>query len=192
MRWLVMLMAVVLLAACGRSGGSDPEEAARKELAKQAVMAKMAHPKPVYRDELFELKLHIERTTVKAGEPIAASASLTYIGDQPKITVWGARSFLTFAIHDANGFAMEGASTAERAPTGLNRGQTYAYPFFKSGGYDSQAPDADFWRAFYAEKELRLPAGRYVLEANLSFDLHEALDGRAAYRAAAHATITVE
>ncbi|QHT63144.1 hypothetical protein GXP70_26400 [Paenibacillus lycopersici] len=187
----VFAMILFMLTACGRAEKDDPQAKARAE-ANKAVMEQMAHPKPAYRDGLFDMKLNVERTTVKRGEAIHASATFAYIGGEPKITVYGARSFLGFVIHDGHNFAMDGASTTERAPTELVQGKPLVQPFFKSGGYSSDAPDANYWRGFYAEKELILPPGKYVLAASVSFDLHEDIADRSSYTGSVYRTITVE
>ncbi|QHW32906.1 hypothetical protein GZH47_20215 [Paenibacillus rhizovicinus] len=193
MQRLFIVIAIVLLTltACGQAEENNSQDKAREE-ANKAVMEKMAHPKPSYRDDLFEMKLHLDRTTYKKGEPIVASATFAYVGDEPKVTIYGSHGFLGFGIHDGKDFAMDGMSTAERAPTELVRGKTYTYPFFKSGGYGSDDPDADFWRAFYAEKDLILPPGTYVLTASVNFDLHEDIADRSEYRGEVYQTITVE
>ncbi|MBM7564919.1 hypothetical protein [Paenibacillus sacheonensis] len=193
---ILLYLAILMLSACGVETGDSPEgtsptDTARIEANKE-ILERMASPKPSYRDDKFELELNMERTTYKKGEPIEASASVTYVGDQPNITVYGAKSFLVFTIHDGKDFNMDGASTAERAPTEFIQGRTITEPFAKSGGYGEDDPDADYWRAFYNEKELILPPGRYVLEAIVSFDLSEEVTKRSPYYGSVHTTVTVE
>lgn len=76
------------------------------------------------------------------------------------------------------------------SPTEFKQGKTVAYPFVKSGGYSSNDPDAAFWKSFYAEKELRLPAGTYLVTASSNFALtQDVLES--SYAASVYATITV-
>jgi hypothetical protein len=46
-----------------------------------------------------------------------------------------------------------------------DRGKAVAAPFFKSGGFSDRDPDAAFFRAYFRDPLLRLPAGRYEIHA---------------------------
>ncbi|WP_308636405.1 hypothetical protein [Paenibacillus silvisoli] len=185
MRRIAMLVVVLLLSlslsACGSSGNKEKEEAADP-----AVAAKMASPKLVHKDDLFEMKLNIAKTTFSKDEPIVYSTSLTYIGNQDSITIWGGQTYIGFTITDGKKFHMDGAMT-----TKLQKGVTTEYPFYKSGGYGADDPDADFWHDFYKEKELRLPPGKYLITAGCVFSLDESVvDSH--YDGEVYTTITVE
>ncbi|RAP73621.1 hypothetical protein [Paenibacillus montanisoli] len=187
MKRIIILLFVLLLSACGSSGRKEKEEAA----ADPAVLAKMSAPKLVHKDDLFEMKLNIAKTTFAQDEPIVYSTSLTYIGEQDSITIWGGRTYIGFNISDGKTFRMEGANTSELASTKLAKGVTTEYPFFKSGGFGADDPDAEFWREFYAEKELRLPPGNYLISAFCDFSLDESVvDSR--YNGEVYTMITVE
>ena len=43
-----------------------------------------------------------------------------------------------------------------------------AVPFRKTGGFSADDPNADFYRAFFADPVLRLPAGRWQVTASVS------------------------
>jgi hypothetical protein len=179
---LVFLLAL-LLTACGT-------KEQKKEIDAN-VLERMNSPKLVHRDELFELKLNIEKTTFLAEEPIPYSASLTYIGDGDSFTVWGSHTIVGFRITNGLDFDMEGASTLELAATKLLKNKTVVYPFVKSGGYSNDDPKADFWREFYSEKELTLPPGKYLIEAVCVFSLDESVvDSH--YNGSVYTMITVE
>ncbi|MBD2869274.1 hypothetical protein [Paenibacillus arenilitoris] len=179
---LVFLLAL-LLSACGT-----------KEQIKEIdadVLERMNNPKLAHRDELFELKLNIGKTTFSANEPISYSASLTYIGDGDSFTVWGSHTIVAFRITNGLDFDMEGASTSELAATKLLKNKTVLYPFVKSGGYSHDDPNADFWRQFYSRKELVLPQGNYLIEAVCVFSLDESVvDSH--YNESVYTMITVE
>ena len=151
----------------------------------------MEEPKLVHKDDQFEMKLNIQKKKYKVGEPIHYSASLTYIGDSDSILVWGPHTYIMFSLTDGKKIKMEGASTLELAATKLFKGETNEYPFFKSGGYSVNDPDAGFWKEFYAEKDLLLPAGTYLIAANSNFSLTEkVVDSH--YHGEVHTTIVVE
>ncbi|MBP3964671.1 hypothetical protein [Paenibacillus lignilyticus] len=187
MKAMIMIMLMLVLSACGSSGSKKPEEAAIDP----ALQKKMSAPRLQYKDDLFEMKLNIAKTTFAKDEPIVYSASLTYIGEGDSITIWGGHTYIGFTVTDGKKFNMEGANTSELVATKLVKGKTTEYPFFKSGGYGADDPDAGFWRTFYAEKELRLPPGTYYISAVCSFSLtEEVVDSH--YNGEVYTTITVE
>ncbi|HEY9061384.1 MAG TPA: hypothetical protein VIO64_12900 [Pseudobacteroides sp.] len=47
----------------------------------------------------------------------------------------------------------------------------YSYDYVKSGGYSADDPKADFWKAFYNEKDLYLPEGDYTITVGGAFSL---------------------
>jgi hypothetical protein len=49
----------------------------------------------------------------------------------------------------------------------------------KSGGYSADDPDADFYRAFFSEPEVKLPAGVWDITAVATFTDGVGCDGRA-------------
>ncbi|KRE24924.1 hypothetical protein [Paenibacillus sp. Soil522] len=167
MRVGVVFLLVLLITACGSME--------RKKEVDADVLERMNNPKLVHRDELFELKLNIEKTTFSADEPIPYTASLTYIGDGDSFTVWGSHTIIGFRITDGLDFDMEGATTLELTATKLLKDKTVVYPFAKSGGYSNNDPKADFWREFYNEKELILSPGKYLIEAVCLFSLDESV-----------------
>ena len=145
---LVFLLAL-LLTACGT-------KEQKKEIDAD-VLERMNNPKLVHQDELFELKLNIEKTTFSAEEPIPYSSSLTYIGDGDSFTVWGSHTIIGFRITNGLDFDMVGATTSELAATKLLKNKTVVYPFVKSGGYSNDDPRADFWRNFIARRNSFYP-----------------------------------
>jgi hypothetical protein len=184
---LLWLAAIVLLIACG--GEERPE--GPSSTTNPIVAERMGNPKLVHKGEPFEMRLNVEKTTYKEGEPIVLSASLTYTGDEKEFTVWGSSSAkVGFTLTDGKDFDMDGASTSDLTHMKFARGETMEFPFVKSGGYGSDDPDAEFWRAFYAEKELKLPAGQYLIAAHCNFSLtQDVVDSH--YDGDVYTTITV-
>ncbi|WP_261300528.1 hypothetical protein [Paenibacillus andongensis] len=114
-----------------------------------AIKKFMAEPKLIHKDDQFEMKLNIEKTKFKVGEPIVYSASLTYIGNNKSIFIWGGHTYILFSVTDGKKIKMESVNTAEVTATKLSQGETHEYPFFKSGSYSANDPDAGFWKKFY-------------------------------------------
>ncbi|GMK45134.1 hypothetical protein PghCCS26_22620 [Paenibacillus glycanilyticus] len=183
MRAGIVLLFILLLTACGG-------KAQEKEIDAD-VEERMNHPKLVHKDDMFEFKLNIEKTSFAANEPLPYSASLTYVGEDDSFTVWGGHTIVGFIITDGLDFEMQGVNTTEMTTTKLLKGKTVDYPFFKSGGYDSDDPKADFWREFYSEKELILPPGNYLIEAICLFSLDEAVVN-SHYNTSVYTMITVK
>ncbi|MDQ0888600.1 hypothetical protein QFZ81_003688 [Paenibacillus sp. V4I9] len=184
---IVFLIVTLLFTACGAKNGKTQEPSTLDPATKKL----MAGPKLIHKDDQFEMKLNIVKTKFKVGEPIVYSASLTYIGNNNSILIWGGHTYILFSVTDGKKIKMEGVNTAELTATKLNQGETREYPFFKSGGYSANDPDAGFWKKFYAEKDLILPAGTYLITARSEFSLTEkVIDSH--YNGEVHTTITVE
>lgn len=189
-RMLTFILAaatVFTLVGCGSDGGKEQPAATMNPKLEE----KMSNPKLEHKDEYFDMQLHVAQTTFKAGEPIDISASLTYTGGKKSYTVWGSSSAqVVFTLTDGKNFGVDGASTSDLVPTEYKHGETVSYPFVKSGGYSSNDPDAAFWKSFYAEKELKLPPGTYLVTVSSNFALtQDVLVSR--YDASVYATITV-
>jgi hypothetical protein len=189
-RWLTyVLAAATAFALVGCDSGEEREQPAATMNPK--LEEKMANPKLEHEDEYFDMRLHVVRTTYKAGEPIEISASLAYTGEEKSYTVWGSSSAqVVFTLTDGKNFDVDGASTSDLVPTEFKKGETVSYPFVKSGGFGSDDPDADFWKSFYAEKELKLPAGTYLVTASCNFALTQDVL-KSGYDASVYTTITV-
>lgn len=186
---LSMCAALLMLAACeGRSGSNKSPASSTTD---PAIAKRMNEPQLLHRDDTFELRMSLPKTRVKADEPVSCSVTLAYVGEQESITVYGPHTNVIFDITDGRGFRMEGASTAELARTVFKKGESRPYPFFKSGGFSESDPNAAFWKRFYAEKELRLPPGTYLISASTNFSLTEAVVD-STYAAKVYASVTVE
>jgi hypothetical protein len=188
---LLLLSIAFMFIACSAEHGKTPQPTMDPVTMDPVIKKMMEEPKLVHKDDQFEMKLNIQKTKFKVGEPIHYSASLTYIGNNDSITLWGPQTYIVFTLTDGKKTKMEGATTAELKSTRLIRGETHEYPFFKSGVYSDTDPDAKFWKNFYAESDLLLPAGTYLIAANCEFSLTEkVVDSH--YDGEVHTTIIVE
>jgi len=184
---LMFLLVILFFTACGSQNGKTQQPSTLEP----AIKKLMEEPKLIHKDDQFEMKLNIAKTKFKAGEPIVYSASLTYVGNNKSIIIWGGHTYILFSVTDGKKIKMEGANTAELTATELNQGETHEYPFFKSGGYSANDPDAGFWKKFYEEKDLILPSGTYLITARTDFSLTEkVIDSH--YYGEVHTTIAVE
>ncbi len=133
------------------------------------------------RDELFELTLSTPRSVWNAGESIEIDTTLAYTGSQPEITVTGSSSGLVrFRIDQLDGDLSAGTfMNADRQPYQFRASEVQSIPFDKGGGYTPGAPDAPFWIAWINDYDLRPPAGRYRITAELDYG-HPSLGADAA------------
>ncbi|HSL34022.1 MAG TPA: hypothetical protein VK871_10270 [Candidatus Limnocylindrales bacterium] len=149
---IVALLAGLLVGACGGDGPPEPTPG--------AVILDG-------RDDGFLLVLRVAADVVDGGDPIDIDASLTWQGPAPRATVWGSGSgVVSFVLAQLDGdLSVGGAMTADCASHEFERLVPVEIPFTKSGGFSADDPHADFYRAFYADPVLRLPAGRWRLTA---------------------------
>ncbi|OMF36007.1 hypothetical protein BK133_10010 [Paenibacillus sp. FSL H8-0548] len=187
MKPLLWIAIILILSSCSSPNNKDQEQNSIDPI----LMEKMAEPKLQYKDELFEMSLNMNKTVFAKNEPIDYSVSLTYIGEEESITIWGGRTYIGFYLTDGKKFEMEGANTTELVATTLKKGETQQFPFYKSGGYSNDDPDASFWKQFYEEKDLLLPSGTYFISANCLFSLGEEVVN-SHYDGSVYTTITVE
>jgi len=163
-----LLGTALLIAACTAATPPTPV-APSAPSALESAAVRQARAETV--EGNFRLAINAGRATYQAGEPIEMEAALTYGGPEPEVRVWGSGSGVVhFAIEQVNGpLAMGPAATDDCVPHQMLRGQPTAVPFTKSGGFSADDPDADFWRDFFTDPQLRLPAGQWRVIAKASF-----------------------
>jgi hypothetical protein len=123
----------------------------------------------------FKLRIRAGPGVYRAGEPIQVWAWLTYTGPKPQEKLVASGSGLVqFSWEQQDGQRrQDGAGTADCAPYSIDRTQVLAVPFAKSGGFSGDDPDAGFWRQYFQDPVLRLPAGRYRIHALTNFFVGE-------------------
>jgi hypothetical protein len=133
-------------------------------------------------DENFLVKTYIGKLKYREVEEISLYSTIEYIGEKDSIDVWSGDPYFQHVIYK-NGEIFSGGFTEQiLKKTELEKGEIYTIPFSKNGGFDENDPDAEFWRDFYSEKELRLPPGEYVFSAITDFTLDEAQKERVALK----------
>lgn len=124
----------------------------------------------------FRLRLSAPRSTYRAHELIEGiTAELTYDGGSQVVAVVGTGQLIYgFSTEMLDGPYATGAGVDEPCvPDHITRGEPIVQPYEKSGGYDPDRPYADFYDAFFADPELRLPAGTWRITAYSEFYLGE-------------------
>ncbi len=113
-------------------------------------------------DALFALSIQAERGRYAADEPIEIATTLRYVGSEPATVTSSGDRLVNFGIEQLDGPVDTGPSHDESCVRHEYRpGDVEHVEFQKSGGYSNDDPMADFWREFFADPELRLPAGEY-------------------------------
>lgn len=128
-------------------------------------------------NEDFRLTITVDKSVYKTDEPIDCYATIEYKGKEP-FTVYHADPLMVFSIEGRNYFHGDYArndvlerTTFESEDESLP--DERRIEFQKSGGWSADDPDADFYEAFYKDKELRLPAGEYALSAQIEYSTDE-------------------
>lgn len=132
------------------------------------------------RDELFELTIKADRGRYQADEPIEVSSVLRYVGaaEQTTVSSHGA-GMVAFSIEQLDGPMDAGPGRDFSCGEFEYRtGQLERIRFQKSGGFDTEEPLAGFWRAFFADPDLRLPEGHYRISAIADYSISGCGAGR--------------
>jgi hypothetical protein len=121
----------------------------------------------------FELILRADKQAYAVDEPMTVGATLVYRGPRDSIDGFGSGSGpIMFTLEQLDGpIDTGGAMNSDCARHTFVRDEVVSRPFQKSGGFSDDDPLAGFWRAFYADPQLRLPAGTWRITAATAFDL---------------------
>lgn len=124
-------------------------------------------------NRLFELELYSDKTAYNTTDKIKIWATLKYIGPDDQITIWHGDPYISFYISDGKDFDIGGIVHTVLRSTKLDKDKLYQFEYSKNGGYSADDPKADFWKEFYAEKDLYLPEGEYTVKVCTAFSLTE-------------------
>jgi len=119
----------------------------------------------------FEMRLFSDKKEYRTNEKIRLWATLEYIGNKDSIQIWHGGGFMLFYITDGEDFNLEPIITLPLLSTTLERGRVYAFDYYKSGGWGTDDPKADFWEQFFKEQDLFLPQGNYTITLRGAFSL---------------------
>jgi hypothetical protein len=132
---------------------------------------------PVQTDyrENFELYLYTDKQTYTQSDKIHIWSTLQYTGSEDSIQIWHSIPYIVFKITDGKEFTICTPTQDYRKTTILKKNQLYTFEYVKSGAYDNDSPSAPFWRSFFAEKDLHLPAGEYTITVQGNFSVSQDL-----------------
>lgn len=144
-------------------------------------------------DDSFRLTLEVDQDRYRAGQEIAAMATLTYLGPGDTIVARGSSNpgLIGFAVEgDDPRIRITPAFTTDCAPHEMTRGVAVEYPFAKSGGYSPDEPLASFYEAYFDSSDLRLPAGTWTITAGGSWYVGDC--GDELHQLSASVTVVIE
>lgn len=124
-------------------------------------------------NEHFLVKTYVNKLEVKEGEAISLYSTIEYIGEAEQIEIWSGDPYFHHMIYRDEEVFSGGMTLDILKKTELKKGEVYTIPFVKSGGYSEDDPDADFWKDFFAEEELKLPKGTYTFAGITAFTLDQ-------------------
>ncbi len=123
-------------------------------------------------DGQFKLTIEADQERYRVGQLIAITSTLMYLGPNAGITVSGSGTGLVlFALERSDpALRTEPAGTSDCRRSEIPAGIGIDHPFVKTGGWSGDDPAADFYRAYFASPELRLPAGAWTITAVANFN----------------------
>jgi len=120
-------------------------------------------------DDLFVFTVRSPANRYASGAPIVVGAELVYQGPKARETIYHASSPVGWQLAQLDGPAVMGGGMDEPClNTDLERGAAQVVPFQKAGVVDDVGP---FDRAWFEDRVLRLPAGRWRISAELGVAL---------------------
>lgn len=162
MRRLAIITLVVILAGCGGAGSTSPGAPSGTPESEPGTAEQT--------EGRFRLSFTLPRTTWSTSESITGEASLALVGDGVAELSGSGGGLLAFAFRQVGGqIDVEPAWTADCTPHRLATGEPMTAPIAKSGGWSDDQPNADFYRAFFADPQIRLPAGDWEITAVTNF-----------------------
>ena len=135
--------------------------------------------KHIYND--FIMTLNADRHTYNTTDIIRIWGILEYIGENDSIKIWHSCPFMVFSIAGGGEidftYITAGIMIDVLATSVLERGRVYHFEYRKSGGFSPGDPNAEFWRNWFSEEDLLLPAGEYTIILIGAFSLSEPVLG---------------
>jgi hypothetical protein len=124
-------------------------------------------------DGTFALEIRTPRDLYAANEAIPVAATIAYSGPARAVASSEYPSLVYFGLEQLDGpIDMSGGlSRLVCHRVDVDPAAPRVVAFTKSGAWTEEQPLAGFWRSYFAEKELRLPAGAWRITASLSATL---------------------
>jgi len=173
---IVVLLAMLLLAACGEEGNIRSTSSTNPQGSGQGQV----NGKAGFSDEElvlstiasqgdFELRLVTDKLNYAVDEAVSVYAELVYSGEQEKIDIGHSMYPVGFSITEhTRDIEIHGAMAEPYIVTPMMREQPLRYDYKFSGGYSEQ-DDPDYVKFFKQVMDDQLPKGRYTITAYASF-----------------------
>lgn len=122
-------------------------------------------------DGPFRLSFELAKSSWALSEAIDGTATLSYAGSGP-LQLWSSGAGpLGFGFVEVGGTRMMGpAWTSDCRQRSIEPGKPIVSAIRKSGGWIGEDPNAPFYRSFFADPQIYLPAGDWDVMAVASFD----------------------
>lgn len=157
---LIFCITILTLTACGVKVNEKEKE-------------KSSNITVSIKDNIFELKMYIDKDMYIHDEIINCYATLEYIGEEDSIAVYSSDPLVGFSIKDDKYFDGEYAVNDVLITTTFKKGEIVRFDYVKSGGWAAEDPNAEFYKKFFSEKELILPIGKYEISTMIACSLDE-------------------
>ncbi len=114
----------------------------------------------------YRLVFEPPRTDWHASDSITGEATLSLVGSGSADFGSSGGGPLAFGFDEVGGTRHVGpAMTSDCALNHLAAGQSLSSPIRKSGGFNGDDPNADFYRSFFADSLVHLPPGDWTITA---------------------------
>jgi hypothetical protein len=168
---LCICLICITLNGCHKQDYSNRKEINKKE--EYTIDESLKYDKYTSDDDLFRVILYIEKGPYTTDKNIEIYSTLEYIGDYESIEIWHGIPYFNYQIFDGEKSFLDGLTLTVLKKTTLNKNEVYIKPFVKNGAWSDDDPDAEFWKEYYADENLKLPTGSYTLTAFCNFKLSE-------------------
>src|SRR3954454_25100406 len=116
----------------------------------------------------FRLVFDLPKDSWTTGEAIDGDAVLTVIGSGGVNVSGSGGGLIGFAFHEVGGKRrVDPTWSADCGPYRLDHGASTQIK--KSGAFDPAEPDADFYGSFFADPQVHLPPGDWIISAVADF-----------------------
>ena len=190
---------VVFMVAVARLAGGMPGTRIASPSSSQSAIPTAAPVVPVAgsaNDGTFRLDIRADANSYAPNDPIAVSATLTYLGPAATFTVGSSSDIVNFGVEEIGGNRrVDPAWRLDCTPVTYKQDQGVDYPFVKSGGYDPNNPKDAFVGQYLnivnneLDPVLRLPTGVWRIFATT--DLMDGTCPGAEHRLTASVTVAV-
>ena len=122
-------------------------------------------------DSNFKVTTYINDVTHRKDEPIYMFSEVEYIGEDDEIIIWSGEPNFFYTIYDGEDYYCEDLRLDILQESRFVKGTVYKYPFVKAGAWGDEDENSSYWKNYYSEPELILPAGNYEVTAYKEYSL---------------------